>query len=252
MRRRRSREACTDRKAVCCYVARAARKPRSPLRSDSSGSWMVFGTRAQAGRSTRSASMPKFLAPHRLSANSRNTRTIQAVHTVGIRSSGLVSLVILDSAASPISVRLTSARGVESGQRRDVGRLRSAPSEYLARRTELLQRCVRWCGRSSWPAAAASSWSAKTSLSPPEWATASHPTKAAGKFPNRSISNSLAKRPSARSVRRKSVDRSKHGGGRGPVAPPVFKTGLAGNTLAGRFDSFPPPPSLIVAKVDRF
>jgi hypothetical protein len=27
------------------------------------------------------------------------------------------------------------------------------------------------------------------------------------------------------------------------VAPPVFKTGLAGNTLAGRFDSFPPPPS---------
>jgi hypothetical protein len=28
------------------------------------------------------------------------------------------------------------------------------------------------------------------------------------------------------------------------VAPPVFKTGLAGNTLAGRFDSFPPPPSL--------
>jgi hypothetical protein len=26
------------------------------------------------------------------------------------------------------------------------------------------------------------------------------------------------------------------------VAPPVFKTGLAGNTLAGRFDSFPPPP----------
>jgi hypothetical protein len=26
------------------------------------------------------------------------------------------------------------------------------------------------------------------------------------------------------------------------VAPPVFKTGLAGNTLAGRFDSFPSPP----------
>lgn len=26
------------------------------------------------------------------------------------------------------------------------------------------------------------------------------------------------------------------------MAPPVFKTGLAGNTLAGRFDSFPPPP----------
>ena len=32
------------------------------------------------------------------------------------------------------------------------------------------------------------------------------------------------------------------GGGRGPVAPPVFKTGLAGIALAGRFDSFPPPP----------
>src|SRR5216683_1565171 len=33
-----------------------------------------------------------------------------------------------------------------------------------------------------------------------------------------------------------------HGGGRGPVAPPVFKTGLAGIAFAGRFDSFPPPP----------
>jgi hypothetical protein len=30
------------------------------------------------------------------------------------------------------------------------------------------------------------------------------------------------------------------------VAPPVFKTGLAGNTLAGRFDSFPPPPQLFL------
>ena len=29
------------------------------------------------------------------------------------------------------------------------------------------------------------------------------------------------------------------------MAPPVFKTGLAGNTLAGRFDSFPPPPILL-------
>jgi hypothetical protein len=29
------------------------------------------------------------------------------------------------------------------------------------------------------------------------------------------------------------------------VAPPVFKTGLAGNTLAGRFDSFPPPPIFV-------
>ncbi len=36
------------------------------------------------------------------------------------------------------------------------------------------------------------------------------------------------------------------------MAPPVFKTGLAGNTLAGRFDSFPPPPSLVVAEIDRF
>ncbi len=26
------------------------------------------------------------------------------------------------------------------------------------------------------------------------------------------------------------------------MAPPVFKTGLAGIALAGRFDSFPPPP----------
>ena len=27
------------------------------------------------------------------------------------------------------------------------------------------------------------------------------------------------------------------------MALPVFKTGLAGVTLAGRFDSFPPPPT---------
>lgn len=26
------------------------------------------------------------------------------------------------------------------------------------------------------------------------------------------------------------------------MAPPVFKTGLAGIAFAGRFDSFPPPP----------
>jgi hypothetical protein len=32
------------------------------------------------------------------------------------------------------------------------------------------------------------------------------------------------------------------GGGRGPVAPPVFKTGLAANIVAGGFDSLPPPP----------
>ena len=28
------------------------------------------------------------------------------------------------------------------------------------------------------------------------------------------------------------------------MAPPVFKTGLAGIAFAGRFDSFPPPPAL--------
>ena len=33
------------------------------------------------------------------------------------------------------------------------------------------------------------------------------------------------------------------------MAPPVFKTGLAGNTLAGRFDSFPPPPRTFDAGV---
>jgi hypothetical protein len=27
------------------------------------------------------------------------------------------------------------------------------------------------------------------------------------------------------------------------VAPPVFKTGLAANTVAGGFDSLPPPPN---------
>src|SRR5260221_1113126 len=35
---------------------------------------------------------------------------------------------------------------------------------------------------------------------------------------------------------------SRRGGGRGPVAPPVFKTGLAANIVAGGFDSLPPPP----------
>jgi hypothetical protein len=28
------------------------------------------------------------------------------------------------------------------------------------------------------------------------------------------------------------------------VAPPVFKTGLAANDVAGGFDSLPPPPDL--------
>jgi hypothetical protein len=28
------------------------------------------------------------------------------------------------------------------------------------------------------------------------------------------------------------------------VAPPVFKTGLAANTVAGGFDSLPPPPPI--------
>src|SRR5271167_4149508 len=54
--------------------------------------------------------------------------------------------------------------------------------------------------------------------------------------------NSLANRPSVRRSRGKSVDRSRVGGGRGPVAPPVFKTGLAANIVAGGFDSLPPPP----------
>src|SRR5277367_1675905 len=54
--------------------------------------------------------------------------------------------------------------------------------------------------------------------------------------------NSLANRPSVRRSRGKSVDSSRVGGGRGPVAPPVFKTGLAANIVAGGFDSLPPPP----------
>jgi hypothetical protein len=36
------------------------------------------------------------------------------------------------------------------------------------------------------------------------------------------------------------------------VAPPVFKTGLAGNTLAGRFDSFPSPPQYRSSIAARF
>ena len=34
------------------------------------------------------------------------------------------------------------------------------------------------------------------------------------------------------------------------MAPPVFKTGLAGIAFAGRFDSFPPPPNSMSSKVD--
>src|SRR6185437_1972016 len=41
---------------------------------------------------------------------------------------------------------------------------------------------------------------------------------------------------------RRGADSESHGGGRGPVAPPVFKTGLTGIASVGRFDSFPPPP----------
>jgi hypothetical protein len=41
---------------------------------------------------------------------------------------------------------------------------------------------------------------------------------------------------------RKTLVESSYGGGRGPVAPPVFKTGLAANIVAGGFDSLPPPP----------
>ena len=33
------------------------------------------------------------------------------------------------------------------------------------------------------------------------------------------------------------------------MAPPVFKTGLAGITFAGRFDSFPPPPSSAISRL---
>ena len=62
-------------------------------------------------------------------------------------------------------------------------------------------------------------------------------------FPNRFVSNTLANHSSARRSRRKSVDKSRLGGGRGPVAPPVFKTGLAANIVAGGFDSLPPPPT---------
>ena len=29
------------------------------------------------------------------------------------------------------------------------------------------------------------------------------------------------------------------------MAPPVFKTGLAANIVAGGFDSLPPPPSIL-------
>src|SRR5208282_314191 len=39
----------------------------------------------------------------------------------------------------------------------------------------------------------------------------------------RCVSNPLAKRPSARRSRQKKVNKSRLGGGRGPVAPPVFK-----------------------------
>jgi Glutathione-dependent formaldehyde-activating enzyme len=56
-----------------------------------------------------------------------------------------------------------------------------------------------------------------------------------------------ANRPSVRRSRGKSVDRSRVGGGRGPVAPPVFKTGLAANIVAGGFDSLPPPPGSALA-----
>src|SRR5438876_4506033 len=38
------------------------------------------------------------------------------------------------------------------------------------------------------------------------------------------------------------------GEGRGPVAPPVFKTGLSLLVGDGRFDSFPSPPILITMR----
>ncbi len=34
------------------------------------------------------------------------------------------------------------------------------------------------------------------------------------------------------------------------MAPPVFKTGLAGIAFAGRFDSFPSPPNSMLSIVD--
>jgi hypothetical protein len=36
------------------------------------------------------------------------------------------------------------------------------------------------------------------------------------------------------------------------VAPPVFKTGLAANIVAGGFDSLPPPPVFPADFVGRF
>ncbi len=42
------------------------------------------------------------------------------------------------------------------------------------------------------------------------------------------------------------VGKIERGGGRGPVAPPVFKTGLAGIAFAGGFDSLPPPPDTLM------
>ena len=34
------------------------------------------------------------------------------------------------------------------------------------------------------------------------------------------------------------------------MAPPVFKTGLAGIAFAGRFDSFPPPPPALPVQLN--
>ena len=34
------------------------------------------------------------------------------------------------------------------------------------------------------------------------------------------------------------------------MAPPVFKTGLAANIVAGGFDSLPPPPDICVNSSD--
>jgi hypothetical protein len=55
------------------------------------------------------------------------------------------------------------------------------------------------------------------------------------------VARELSRPPDCADHRKSLIN--KRGGGRGPVAPPVFKTGLAANIVAGGFDSLPPPPS---------
>ncbi len=58
----------------------------------------------------------------------------------------------------------------------------------------------------------------------------------------RSLAVAPHKYQSLRMSMAEEVGKIERGGGRGPVAPPVFKTGLAGIAFAGGFDSLPPPP----------